>query len=189
MMEFFPSKDCSHLLGGLDSSFDSLNVIGAEGKLQNVIAPILSKLQGSSFYVNAKKESGQTLYKYVKSDDDDSEELHHSSSEDEEEEEEKCLTFSLDDAGKLVAKGVDCETKLRPLCLDISQEHSDAHKAKCKECNPDIYQTKCAKWVDLELEESENGYIIEGAQICVEPCGLETYEDANAFCQVTENNL
>ena len=29
-----------------------------------------------------------------------------------------------------------------------------------------------------------DGYVINEAEICVDPCGKETYENANDFCQV-----
>ena len=29
-----------------------------------------------------------------------------------------------------------------------------------------------------------NGYTVEGAQMCVKPCGEESYEDADMFCEV-----
>ena len=183
LLDFFPSKDCSSLLGGLDSNFETQSVIGTEGKVQNLIASLLGLLQGSSFYVNAKKESGENLFKYGESDNSE-EELYHFALQNLEEEEEQCLTFSLDESENLVAAGVDCQSKLKPLCLQIATENLNFVEEKCQECNPDVYQTKCGKWATLELAEDVNGYNIKGAEICVEPCGTEVNEKSNDFCQV-----
>ena len=183
-LDFFPSRECSSLLGGLNSSFETLSVIGADGKVQSVIASLLRLLQGSSFYVNAKKGSGEILYKYGETDNSE-EELYHLVLENGETEEEQCLTFSLDDSDNLVAAGVDCQTRLRPLCLQITPENLDLIEDKCQECNPDVYQRKCGKWSSLNLQDEINGYFIEGVDVCVEPCGKEIFEDSNAFCQVS----
>ena len=183
ILDFFPSKQCSSLLGGLNSSFGTKNVIGADGKTQNLIASLLRLLQGTSFYVNAKKESGDNLFKYGASDNSE-EELYQLALQNLEEEEEQCLTFSLDATENLVAAGVDCQSKLKPLCLQITTENLDSIEEKCQECTSGIYQTKCGKWATLEHAEDVNGYSIKGAEICVEPCGLEIFEDSNGFCQV-----
>ena len=171
-------------MGGLNSNFETQNVIGADGKIQNLIAALLRLLQGSSFYVNAKKESGENLFKYGASDNSD-EELYQLALQNLEE--EQCLTFSLDETENLVAAGVDCQSKLKPLCLQITPENLENIEDKCQECTSDIYQTKCGKWATLKLAEDVNGYNIEGAEICVEPCGMEIFEDSNDFCQVQYN--
>ena len=183
MRDFFPSKQCSSLLGGTNSSFEPLSVVGDEGKVQSVISYLLSLLQGSSFYVNAKKESGENLFKYGESDNSE-EELYHLALQNLEKEEEQCLTFSLNESGNLVSAGVDCQTRIKPLCLQVTPEHLDSVDDKCQECSPDVYQTKCGKWATLLLEDTVNGYKIEGADICVQPCGLEVFEDSEAYCQV-----
>ena len=183
MLDFFPSSQCSSLVGGLNSAFETQSIIGAEGKIQSLIASLLRLLQGNSFYVNAKKNSGENLFKYGESDNSE-EELYHLASQNLEVEEEQCLTFSLDESENLVAAGVDCQSKIKPLCLQITPENLDFVEKKCQECNPDIYQKKCGKWATLELAEDVNGYSIEGAEICVEPCGTEVFEDSNDFCQV-----
>ena len=183
MLDFFPSSHCSSLLGGLNSTSETKSIIGARGKIQSLIASLLRLLQGNSFYVNAKKNSGENLFKYGESDNSE-EELYQLALQNLEVEEEQCLTFSLDESENLVAAGVDCQSKLKPLCLQITPENLDFVEAKCQECNPDIYQRKCGKWATLELAEDVNGYFIEGAEICVEPCGTEVFEDSNDFCQV-----
>ena len=183
MRDFFPSKQCSSLLGGTDSSFEPLSVVGDEGKVQSVISYLLSLLQGSSFYVNAKKESGENLFKYGESDNSE-EELYHLALQNLEKEEEQCLTFSLNESGNLVAAGVDCQSRLKPLCLQVTPDNLNSIDDKCQECNPDIYQTKCGKWTTLLLQDKVNGYDIEGADICVQPCGMEVFEDSGAYCQV-----
>ena len=183
VLDFFPSKQCSSLLGGLNSTFGTKNVIGADGKIQNLIASLLRLLHGTSFYVNAKKESGDNLFKYGASDNSE-EELYHLALQNLEEEEEQCLTFSLDANENLVSAGVDCQSKLKPLCLQITTENLDSIEEKCQECTSGIYQTKCGKWATLEHAEDVNGYSIEGAEICVDPCGMEIFEDSNDFCQV-----
>ena len=170
-------------MGGLDSNFETQNVVGAEGKVQNLIASLLRLLQGTSFYVNAKKENGENLFKYGESDNSE-EELYHIALQNLEEEEEQCLTFGLDESENLVAAGVDCQSKLKPLCLQIATENLNFVEEKCQECNPEIYQKKCGKWASLELAEDVNGYNIKGAEICVEPCGTEVYENSDHFCQV-----
>ena len=149
LLDFFPSKQCSSLLGGLNSCFESLSVIGDEGKVQSVISSLLSLLQGSSFYVNAKKGSGENIFKYGESDNSE-EELYHLALQNLEKEEEQCLTFSLDDSGNLVSSGVDCQTKLKPLCLQITPDNLDFIDDKCQEYNPYIYPRK----VDLRIKQT-----------------------------------
>ena len=130
--------------------------------------------------MNAKKGSGENLYKYGKSENSE-EELYHMALKNLEEEEEQCLTFSLNASENLVAAGVDCQTRLKPLCLQIKTDNLDIIEDKCQECNPDIYQTKCQQWTSFETVD---GYSIEGAEICVKPCGTEVFENSNNFCQV-----
>ena len=80
MLDFFPSSQCSSLVGGLNSAFETQSIIGAEGKIQSLIASLLGLLQGNSFYVNAKKNSGENLFKYGESDNSE-EELYHLASQ------------------------------------------------------------------------------------------------------------
>ena len=42
---------------------------------------------------------------------------------------------------------------------------------------------KCYTFLRLPLDPVD-GYVINEAEICVDPCGKETYENANGFCQV-----
>ena len=78
----------------------------------------------SKKYVNAKKNSGENLFKYGESDNSE-EELYQLALQNLEVEEEQCLTFTLDESENLVAAGVDCQSKIKPLCLQITPENLD----------------------------------------------------------------
>ena len=186
LLDFFPSEDCSSILGGFVKAkiFDDKNVVNSRGTIQNAIASALTS--GEKFYVNAKNEDDNQKYllKYGESVNSNLELYHfvRPSSD-----ENKCLTFSSDESGILESEAVNCNTKHRPLCLDFDREKLSEFAKKCQECVPNIEE--CKKWVKLE-QYPIDGVTIEGAELCVQPCGEKTYEESSEFCQVGSfNNL
>ena len=186
LLDFFPSEDCSSILGGFVKAkiFDDKYVGNSRGTIQNAIASALTS--GEKFYVNAKNEDDNQKYllKYGESVNSNLELYHfvRPSSD-----ENKCLTFSSDESGILESEAVNCNTKHRPLCLDFDREKLSDFSKKCQECVPNIEE--CKKWVKLE-QYPIDGVTIEGAELCVQPCGEKTYEESSEFCQVGSfNNL
>ena len=183
MLDFFPSEECSSILGGLVKAqiFNTKNVVDSTGIIQDVIASAL--VPGETFYVNAKNEDNNQkyLYKYGKSENSENLELFHfvRNSEDSTEE-KKCLTFSAAESGSLESEAVNCDTKHLPLCLDFDLEKLSDFAKKCQECVPNI--DECKRWVDIASYPID-GVTIEGAELCVQPCGQKTYEESSEFCQ------
>ena len=153
--------------------------MGQNGVVQKAIVSVLSKFKGQKFYVNAKSTgSNYYLYKYGKTEYSEEELYHYVNSE----RGKECLVFKVDEeSGNLVAEGVDCESKYQPLCLQIDATNLAKIETLCDGCTPGI--SECKKWVDLKMYPY-NGYTVEGANLCVSPCGEESYEEANMFCEV-----
>ena len=86
------------------------NVVDDEGELQSALARGLP--QGTMFYVNAIQNKDHPLLFSYEDTEISSSTLHHSAPASGGE----CLTFSAVD-GALVSAGVDCDTKLMPLCF------------------------------------------------------------------------
>ena len=181
MLDFFPSEECSSILGGFykPEIFNTKNVVDSSGTIQNNIASILNP--GETFYVNAKNidNSQKYLFKYGQSDINPNQELYHYRTN--VIDEKKCLVFSADESRYLTADAVNCDTKHRPLCLDLDLGKLSDYANKCQECVPNIEE--CKKWVDL-ANYPIDGVTIEGAELCVQPCGERTYEESSEFCQV-----
>ena len=189
MLDFFPSEECASILGGLVRAtiFRDQNVVGDSGTIQNAIASAL--IPGETFYVNAKNENDNRkyLFKYGASENSNLA-LYHFVSKNIDE--KKCLTFGSDEAGNLVSEPVNCNSEHRPLCLDFDLEKLGDFTEKCEECVPNI--AECKRWVDLAMFPVD-GVTIEGAELCVQPCGPErTYQESSEYCQVMScsyNNL
>ena len=186
LLDFFPSEECSSILGGFIKAriFDTKNVVGNTGTIQSVIASAL--IPDEKFYVNAKNEDNNQkyLFKYGQSENSENLELYHFKQNNDEE--KKCLTFSADENGILMTDAVNCDAKHRPLCLDFDLEKLSDYAKKCQDCVPNVEE--CKKWVDL-AKYPNNGVTIEGAELCVQPCGQKTYEESNEFCQDLDSSM
>ena len=185
MLDFFPSEDCSSILGGFVKAkiFDNKNVVNSKGTIQNAIASAL--IPGETFYVNAKNEDNNQkyLFKYGESVNSNLELYHF---EGPSSDGNKCLTFTADESGILESEAVNCNTRHRPLCLDFDLEKLNEFVNECQKCVPNIEE--CKRWVDLGRYPID-GVTIEGAELCVQPCGEKTYEESSEFCQVSFLNF
>ena len=86
------------------------NVVDDLGEVQSALARGLP--QGTMFYVNAIQNKDHPLLFSYEDTEISSSTLHHSAPASG----GKCLTFSAVD-GALVSAGVDCDTRLMPLCF------------------------------------------------------------------------
>ena len=190
MADFFPSSSCSSIFGDFGSTFQDIGSVidKDEGPLQGVIASLLSTSGGGPFYVDAQSQAGDEgyLFQYGESDSSD-ETLYHYSAD---YQGGTCLTYSYDSStGKLVTKGVDCETELKPLCLRTESEDGSSVASagdlgqECEKCQ-DAGDKRCRKWVKLS-DYQEGGVTIENAEICLETCGTSSYADATDYCMVS----
>ena len=204
MADFFPSSSCSSIFGDFGSTFQDIGSVidKDEGPLQGVIASLLSTSGGGPFYVDAQSQAGDKgyLFQYGESDSSD-ETLYHYSAD---YQGGTCLTFSYEtitdtdtyndgiysyETYKLVTKGVDCETELKPLCLRTESEDGSSVASagdlgqECEKCQ-DAGDKRCRKWVKLS-DYQEGGVTIENAEICLETCGTSSYADATDYCMVS----
>ena len=190
MADFFPSSSCSSLFGDFGSTFQDIGSVidKDEGPLQGVIASLISTSGDGPFYVNAQSQAGDEgyLFQYGESDSSD-ETLYHYSAD---YQGGPCLTYSYDSAtGKLVTKGVDCATELKPLCLRTESEDGTSVASagdlgqECEKCQSSE-DKRCRRWVKLS-DYQEGGVTIENAEICLETCGTSSYADATDFCTVS----
>ena len=190
MADFFPSSSCSSIFGDFGSTFQDIGSVidKDEGPLQGVIASLISTAGGGPFYVDAQSQAGDEgyLFQYGESDSSD-ETLYHYSAD---YQGGTCLTYNYDSAtGKLVTKGVDCETELKPLCLRTESENGASVASagdlgqECEKCQ-DAGDRRCRKWVKLS-DYQEGGVTIENAEICLETCGTSSYADATDYCMVS----
>lgn len=154
------------------------DVMGKRGSLQKAIADLLSDNPNTFYYVNAEKIDTETfLFQYGDTDNSDEELFHYNQGGSDD---KKCLVVRVDDSGHLETRAVRCEDKFPPLCLTFSPDNLDNILTLCDRCNPELEE--CKKWVDFQ---DTDGYEVEGAQLCVQPCGqLQPYQTANEFCQV-----
>ena len=204
MADFFPSSSCSSIFGDFGSTFQDIgSVIDKDsGPLQDVIASLLSTAGGGPFYVDAQSQAGDEgyLFQYGESDSSD-ETLYHYSAD---YQGGTCLTFSYEtitdtdtyndgvysyETYKLVTKGVDCETELKPLCLRTESEDGSSVASagdlgqECEKCQS-AEDKRCRRWVKLS-DYQEGGVTIENAEICLETCGTSSYADATDYCMVS----
>ena len=150
LLDFFISKDCSSILGGLytEPSFENLNIIKDKGRIQSAIASSMTNVKGTSFYVNARRENDTNLFKYETTASQE-ENLYHYRNDTEKG--NNCLVYKVDAAGDLVTEGVNCEDEFHPLCGILTQAGVDIIEDKCRECDPDVYENKCKEWVNLAM--------------------------------------
>ena len=184
LLDFFPSEDCFSMLGGpfMKEILGNRNVVGdvmgKRGSLQKAIAELLSDNPNTFYYVNAEQiDAEKFLFKYGDTDNSAEELFHYNKGGGDD---KRCLVVRVDDTGHLETLAVSCDDKYPPLCVSFSPDNLDNIQSQCGRCNPLVEE--CKKWVNFQ---ETDGYQVEGAQLCVQPCGgLQTYQTANEFCQV-----
>merc|ERR1712243_225736 len=86
--------------------------------------------------------------------------------------------------GRLISEGVDCNTKLLPLCLSLSAEFSNSEIDQlCEECSS-TENFSCKKWVNLEDVVTQD-ISVTGVELCLDPCLPSTENEGNdeSFCE------
>ena len=177
----FESSECARLHVNMN---EATKIIVDEGKIQSALASVLP--QGSKFYVNAMKKEND-LYSYEDT-RISSETLYHKAAISNGE----CLTFSSieGDSPTLQSAGVDCDTKLMPLCFrETGVSDLSFLNKQCSQCGSVTAGVSCHEWRDLEDYYQEGDpFKITGAEICVKPCGPKASFDEQ-YCQVWNYNM
>ena len=130
----FPRSDCLDAFMGFDKESDYgdgyTQVIKGDGKIQKSLGKILQSL-GQSVYVDARRQedSPSSLFEYSSSSSEGLP-VHHYSAETNGD----CLTFDSSD-GSLVARGIDCSTKKKPLCLKVDEANTEDLSDMCEACS------------------------------------------------------
>ena len=89
-------------------------------------------------------------------------------------------------AGKFISEGVDCDSKLPPLCLSFNADISNSDIDQlCEECSSSSENFSCKKWVNLEDVMSNQGISVTGVELCLDTCLPSVENDENeSFCEV-----
>ena len=130
--DLFPRSECLDAFMGFDKDSDYgdsySQVIKGDGKIQEKLGELLQSL-GQSVYVDARRQDDSTsLFEYSSTSSQDLP-VHHYSAETSGD----CLTFDSSD-GSLVTRGIDCSTKMKPLCLKVDQADTDDVTNMCEAC-------------------------------------------------------
>ena len=174
------------------------------GVVQNALASILPP--DTHYYVNAEKNEsltaslGSAVYSYENTEDEtqlSKAPLHHMASSSN----GNCLTYSstlsttttTDEFGttiptvssSLQSVGVDCESKLQPLCFrEVAASDLEFINEQCSDCNDPSVTPTCNKWEKMEnLYEVGDTFIVTWMEICIDVCGPEVRQ-ANEYCSV-----
>ena len=157
------------------------------GVVQNALASILPP--DTHYYVNAEKNEsltaslGSAVYSYENTEDEtqlSTAPLHHKASSSN----GKCLTYSSK-SSPLQSVGVDCETKLMPLCFrEVGSSDLDFINEQCGDCNDFSVTPSCNKWERLEdISEEGDAFTVWGLEICTDMCGPKVRQE-NEYCSV-----
>ena len=98
--------------------------------------------------------------------------------------EAKCLLYTFQE-GQLKTKGVNCESKYKPLCLQLLPQTTPTVSEVLEECDKCAEDTnQCNNWVDLQ-NYPVDGITITGAELCLDPCVKNVnYNDyVNGACE------
>ena len=158
------------------------------GAVQDALANIL--LPDIHYYVDAKKNEvlsaslGSAVYSYEDIEEDTElakAPLHHKASSSDGE----CLTYSLTSSNTLQSAGVDCESKLMPLCFrEIGASDLTFINDQCGNCDDLAVTPTCHKWEKLEdYYEEGDAFQVTGVEICTDLCGPKVRE-TNEYCSV-----
>ena len=164
------------------------NLISYMGKVQDALANKL--LPYTYYYVDAKKNEslsesfGSELYSYA--DTEISElPLHHITYS---QSEGNCLTYSSSSSSsgyKLESVGMDCESKLMPLCFrDIGTSDLAFINDQCGDCDDFSETPSCNKWSNLEDCYEPGDPFKVTAEICTDMCGPLVREEQQ-YCSVS----
>ena len=153
------------------------NLIDDIGAVQNALANLL--LPDTHYYVDAKKNEmlssslGSSVYSYVNTEEDtqlSKAPLHHKASSSD----GNCLTYSSTLSNELQSVGVDCESKLQPLCFrEVGVSDLSFINEQCGNCDDLSVTPTCHKWETLEdsYEQGDAFKVTGGPQICTDICG------------------
>ena len=84
-------------------------------------------------------------------------------------------------AGKFISEGVDCDSKLPPLCLSFNADISNSDIDQlCEECSSSSENFSCKKWVNLEDVMSNQGISVTGVELCLDTCLPSVENDYSA---------
>ena len=182
------------------------NLIDDVGAVQNALANLL--LPDTHYYVDAKKNEmlrstlGSAVYSYEDTEEDtqlSNGPLHHKASSSD----GNCLTYSstttidYDDyyyyyynnyyptSSSLQSVGVDCESKLQPLCFrEVGVSDLSFINEQCGNCDDLSVTPTCHKWETLEDSyEQGDAFKVTGVEICTDMCGPKVRQE-NEYCSV-----
>ena len=188
----FKKRKCTILHMNEESKNQQDNLINNIGNVQEALAKILP--QDTYYYVDAKKNEslsesyGSELYSYA-----DTEisklPLHHVTTT-YLQSEGNCLTYSKSSSSsdsKLESVGVDCESKLMPLCFrDIGASDLSFINDQCGDCDDFSETPSCNKWSTLEecYEPGDPFKVVSDVKICTDMCGPLVREEQE-YCSVS----
>ena len=163
------------------------NLVHDIGAVQNKLASILPP--DSHFYVDAKKNDtlsaslGFAVYSYENTEEET--QLHHKTSSSD----GNCLTYSSTLSNGLQSVGVDCESKLMPLCFrEVGASDLSFINEQCGDCNDFSVTPTCNKWEKLEdYYEQGDAFKVTGLDICTDLCGPKVRK-RNEYCLVGLTN-
>lgn len=171
------------------------NIIDYMGKVQDALAKIIPL--NTYYYVDAKKNeslsesSGSEIYSYA--DTEISElPLHHRTYS---QSEGNCLTYSSSSSSSsssgyiLESVGVDCESKLMPLCFrEIGASDLAFINDQCGDCNDFSETPSCNKWSKLNsIYEPGDPFKVTSdsdIEICTDMCGPLVRKEQQ-YCSVS----
>ena len=172
------------------SSAEQDNLIDDIGKVQDALAKILPS--DTKYYVDAMKNEsltailGSAVYSYENTEEESllsKGELHHMASSSD----GNCLTYSSTPSNALQSVGVDCESKLMPLCFrKIGASDLDFINEQCDDCSDFSTIPICNKWEKLEdyYEQGDAFKVTGGPQICTDLCGPAVEPQFGDYCSV-----
>ena len=184
----FKRRKCTELHMDEKSEAEQDNLIDDIGAVQNALANLL--LPDTHYYVDAKKNEmlsaslGSAVYSYVNTEEDtqlSKAPLHHKASSSD----GNCLTYSSTLSNELQSVGVDCESKLQPLCFrEVGVSDLSFINEQCGNCDDLSVTPTCHKWETLEDSyEQGDAFKVTGVEICTDMCGPKVRQE-NEYCSV-----
>ena len=177
-----------------ESSVEQDHLIDDIGMVQKALAGILPL--DTNYYVDAMKNEnlsailGSAVYSYENTALDtqlSKDELHHKASSSD----GNCLTYSSTPSNELQSAGVDCESKLMPLCFrKVGASDLDFINEQCDDCSAFSTTPTCNKWESLQdaYEQGDAFEVMGGPLICTDICG-PVVSEAIDYCWVGLNLL
>ena len=170
-----------HIIYDMGNTFDTV---------QYALAQVLPP--NTFYYVDAMKNEslsdilGSAVYSYENTEVEtqlSKEQLHHKATSSD----GNCLTYSSTITGALQSAGVDCESKLMPLCFrEVGTSDLDFINEQCDDCSDFSTIPICNKWEKLEdyYEQGDAFKVTGGPQICTDLCGPAVEPQFGDYCSV-----